>query len=118
MNGLMLGRAQGVTNLISGLWPLMHERSFEEVFGPKADRWLVKTVAGLLVVNGLAQLSASRLPSSIRQARLLGSGTAAVLAAVDLIYVPMGRISKMYLVDAAVELGWLLAWRRVDLPAS
>jgi hypothetical protein len=43
-------------------------------------------------------------------------GTAAVLAAIDLIYVPAGRISKMYLVDAAFEVGWILAWRRADMP--
>ena len=39
----------------------------------------------------------------MRQARRLGVGTAAVLAAIDLVYVPAGRISKMYLLDAAVE---------------
>ena len=45
-------------------------------------------------------------------------GTAAVLAAIDLVYVAAQRISKMYLVDAAVEVGWILAWYRVDKPAQ
>jgi hypothetical protein len=45
-------------------------------------------------------------------------GTAAVLAAIDLVYVPARRISKMYLVDAALEVGWILAWYRVDKPAQ
>ena len=118
MNGVVLARAHGAANLVSGLWPLLHLRSFEGVFGPKVDRWLVRTVSGLLVVNGLTQLTTSSTRSSIRQARRLGVGTAAVLAAIDLVYVPAGRISKMYLVDAAVELGWILAWRRVELPGS
>ena len=52
------------------------------------------------------------------QARRLGVGTAAVLAAIDLVYVPARRISKMYLVDAALEVGWILAWYRVDKPAQ
>jgi len=52
MDGVVLGRAQGVANLVGGLWPLVHLRSFEMVFGPKTDRWLVKTVAGLLIVCG------------------------------------------------------------------
>jgi hypothetical protein len=32
--------------------------------------------------------------------------------------VPARRISKMYLVDAALEVSWIIAWGRVDKPAS
>ena len=46
MDGVELARTHGVANLAGGLWPLLHIRSFEWVFGPKTDRWLVKTVAG------------------------------------------------------------------------
>ena len=84
------------------------------VLGPKTDRWLVKTVAGLLIVNGITQLTTS----STAIGRRLGVGTAAVLAAIDLVYVPARRISKMYLVDAAIEVGWIMAWCRVDKPAQ
>jgi hypothetical protein len=59
MDGVVLGRAHGVANVVGGLWPLLHISSFEMVFGPKTDRWLVKTVAGLLMVNGLTQLTTS-----------------------------------------------------------
>jgi hypothetical protein len=117
MDGVGLARAHGVANLAGGLWPLLHLRSFEMVFGPKTDRWLVKTVAGLLIVNGITQLATSSSAGSMRQARRLGVGTAAVLAAVDLIYVPAGRISKTYLVDAAVEVAWIMAWYQADVPA-
>src|SRR5512133_1492400 len=106
MDGVVLGRAHGAANFVGGLWPLLHISSFEKVFGPKTDRWLVKTVAGLLMVNGLTQLTTSSTASGVRQARRLGVGTAAVLAAIDLVYVPTRRISKMYLVDAALEVGW------------
>jgi hypothetical protein len=110
MSALTLARAQGAANLIGGLWPLLHLKSFEAVFGPKTDRWLVKTVSGLLVVNGVTQLATTSAAKSIAQARRLGIGTAAVLATIDLIYAPMGRISKMYLADAVVEVGWIVAW--------
>ena len=40
-----------------------------------------------------------------------------ILAAIDLVYVPARRISKMYPVDTAVEVGWSLAWCEVDKPA-
>jgi hypothetical protein len=116
MDGVVLARAHGVMNVVGGLWPLVHIGSFEAVFGPKADRWLVKTVAGLLIVNGLAQLATSPSADGLRQARRLSVGTAAVLAAIDLIYVPSGRISKMYLLDAALEVAWIMAWFRAELP--
>jgi len=116
MNGLVLARVQGVANLVGGLWPLLHLSSFEAVFGPKTDRWLVKTVSGLLIVNGLTQVTAKRTPESITQARRVGLGTAATLAVIDLVYAPTGRISKMYLLDAAIELGWILAWIRQTPP--
>jgi hypothetical protein len=118
MDGVVLGRAQGVANIVGGLWPLVHLRSFEMVFGPKTDRWLVKTVAGLLIVNGVTQLTTSSTAIGVGQTRRLGLGTAAVLAAIDLVYVPARRISKMYLVDAVSEVGWIMAWCQVDMPAQ
>jgi hypothetical protein len=33
-------------------------------------------------------------------------------AALDLKYVPKGNIPKTYLLDAAMEVGWLMAWTR------
>jgi hypothetical protein len=99
--------------VVSGLWPLLHRRSFEAVFGPKRDYWLVATVAGLMCGNGAALLATPVSRDAGRLAGLLGAGTAGTLAAVDLVNVPRGRISALYLLDAAVELGWLAAWRRV-----
>jgi hypothetical protein len=110
MNAVTLARGHGLANVVGGLWPLLHIHSFEAVFGPKVDRWLVKTVGGLLVVNGLTLLRTSSAPETIAQARRLGIGSAAVLAMIDLSYVPVGRISKMYLADAAIEIGWIVAW--------
>jgi hypothetical protein len=111
MSNAALARLHGTFNLASGLWPLLHMGSFETVFGPKADKWLVRTVSGLLVVNGLAQLRA-RTDTDVESARLIGLGTAGTLALIDLAYAPKGRISRMYLVDAAVELVWIASWLR------
>lgn len=105
-------RRHGTFNLRSGLWPLVHLRSFESVFGPKTDRWLVRTVAGLLITNGIAQLSAPDTPAGDAQARRLGIGTAATLAAIDLAYAPAGRINRIYLLDALIELAWIHRWQR------
>lgn len=102
--------AQGVFNIVGGLWPLLSLRSFEWVFGPKQERWLEYTVAGLLCVNGAVQIAAARAGEPVA-ARRIGQGTALTLLAIDLVYVPLGRIRWTYLIDAAMEAGWLLAWR-------
>ena len=96
--------------MIFGIWPLVHMPSFEAVSGTKTDQWLVRTVAGLMVVNGLTQLLAARSREGLWLARVVGLGTAGTLGAVDLVYAPGGRISRVYLLDAAVEGVWITAW--------
>ncbi|GGO60817.1 hypothetical protein [Nonomuraea cavernae] len=110
--GAWLARTQGACNVLGGVWPLAHMSSFEKVFGPKVDRWLVRTVAGLLVGIGYSQIRASRTPEGVRHARRIGLTTAATLLSIDLVYVPMGRIRATYLLDALAEAGWIYAWRR------
>lgn len=115
--GVGLARAHGAFNLVGGLWPLVHRRSFEAVFGPKNDRWLQHTVAGLLAGNGVAQILATFSPAGLVEARRIGIITATWLLAIDLKYVTKGDISKTYLLDAAMEVGWLTAWSRPALRA-
>lgn len=110
MNQRGLARGHGWSNIIGGAWPLLHMPSFEAVLGPKTDRWLVRTVAGLLIVNGAVQVNASSSAATLPLARRLGIGTALTLGTIDLMYAPRGRISRMYLVDAALEAAWILAW--------
>ena len=83
---------------------------FEAVTGPKTDTWLVKCVGGLGAAAGYAQLRAGPSEEGKEAARRIGAGTAATFAAVDLAYASTGRISRIYLLDAVLELAWLLAW--------
>jgi hypothetical protein len=115
-HGRTLALVQGVYFAASGVWPLVHMRSFERVTGPKVDKWLVRTVGVLVVVIG-GVLSASairrRLPG---ETVALAAGTAAGLAAIDTIYAGKGRISRVYLADAVVEaalVGLWLKWGRI-----
>lgn len=110
MNEVVLARAHGLFNLVTGIWPILHMRSFEAVSGSKTDRWLVRCVGALLASNGVVQLAAGSSPDALAQARRVGIGTALALAGIDLTYAPTGRISRIYLLDAAVQTGWLLAW--------
>jgi hypothetical protein len=89
--------------MTSGLWSILHMRSFEAVTGPKRDKWLVKTVGALITAIGSTLLfSAAREPES-ETARNLGMSTALALIAIDSIYSIRGTIPKIYLMDAAVE---------------
>jgi hypothetical protein len=109
---LTVSRLQGSFNIVSGLWPLVHMRSFEAVSGPKTDKWLVRTVSGLLVTIGMVQFLSRDHAEDVAMAKRLGIGTAATLAAIDVIYAAKGRISKIYLLDAAVEILWIRRWQR------
>ena len=100
-DGVALAHAHGLFNLLGGLWPLMHRRSFEAIFGAKTDRWLLYTVGGLLTGNGVVQILSPDTDQGWRRARDLGVATATVLLTIDLLYVPAGRIPKTYLLDAA-----------------
>ena len=113
----VLGSAHGLFNVVGGAWPLLSIGTFERVFGPKTDRWLEYTVAGLMVGNGIAQIAAAR-SGEHASARRVGCGTAATLLAIDLVFVPAGRLRWTYLLDAGFELGWLVLWgrQRAGLP--
>ncbi|HEX8434202.1 hypothetical protein [Archangium sp.] len=114
-----LAVAQGVFYVGTGVWPIVHLRSFEAVTGPKLEGWLVKTVGAIIAVIGGTLLTAGLRRRTSPEVMLLAAGSAASLAAVDVIYSPQ-RISPVYLLDAVAEgvliTGWCLAaaraWKR------
>ena len=106
---------QGLYYLVTGVWPWLSMRTFERVTGPKADRWLVKTVGLLVGVIGAVLLLAARRGRRSPELELLAGGSAAGLAAIEAGYVSRGRISPVYLMDAVAEAvlvgGWLITRR-------
>jgi hypothetical protein len=96
--------------LITGIWPLLHIRSFEWVSGPKVDRWLVKTVSALIAVIGTAIGLAAWRRRLTPEIEALGVGSALALASVDVVYVARRRIRWVYLLDAAAEVALAAAW--------
>jgi hypothetical protein len=109
LQGPLMAKVHGAVNIVGGAWPLLHRRSFEAVFGPKEDRWLMYTVAGLLVSVGYAQARASA-PDDWVQARRLGVLTASTLLMIDVVYVPRGVIKPTYLLDAVGEAALIAGW--------
>jgi hypothetical protein len=96
--------AQGIFYTLTGIWPVLHIRSFEAVTGPKHDKWLVKTVGLLITVIGVALVVAGSKGPAGTPIVVLAAVSAGVLAGVDFYYVLRGVISKAYLADGVVEL--------------
>jgi hypothetical protein len=95
-------RLQAAYYIATGVWPLLHVRSFMALTGPKRDVWLVQTFGALV-----AALGATLLPHSggnRQQQQRTAVACALTLAACELVFVGRGRISPIYLADAALEL--------------
>jgi len=101
---------QGGYFLTTGIWPLVSRRTFEAVTGPKADFWLAQTVGVLVACIGSALVLAGKRNLVNTDIRVVAASTAAGLAAIDTVYVARGQISKVYLADAAIEVGLVWAW--------
>jgi hypothetical protein len=103
-------RLQAGYYVVTGIWPLAHRSSFERVTGPKVDFWLVRTVGVLVTAigTGLA-LGARRSVSPELEATAIAAALG--LAAIDVAEVARGRISRIYLADAVLELALAVSWR-------
>ena len=110
-------RAQAVYLILTGVWPLVSIRTFERITGPKVDDWLVHMVGLLAITIGATLWAATRELRVAGTIVLLATLSAISFLIIDVVYVATGRISGIYLGDAAVELllliGIGLGWRTV-----
>jgi hypothetical protein len=96
---------QATYYLVTGLWPLVHLRSFEAITGPKVDEWLVHMVGLLAAVIGAALgVAAVRDRGRAAEVVVLSVGSALAFAAIDLWYGLGGRIPPIYVAESVVEL--------------
>ena len=113
----LVALVQGIYFFVTGIWPLLHMKSFLKVTGPKTDLWLVKTVGVILAVIGVVLIVAQvngEINSSII---LLAIGSGLGLAIVEFVYVAKRVISPIYLGDAFAEL-ILIAWWVISIATS
>jgi hypothetical protein len=101
--------AQGVYFVATGVLPFISRRIFATLTGPKLEWWLVETVGALVTVIGGACLFSARRKRVPPEVIAVAAGSAASLAAIDVVYVAKGRIAPTYLVDAAIEVGLVAA---------
>lgn len=100
---------QGSYYIASGAWPLASRRAFEAVTGPKTDWWLVQMVGLLAVSIGTTISIGAREERPSMAIRTLAVLSAASFAGIDIVHALRGRISKIYLADAAIELALIAA---------
>jgi hypothetical protein len=105
-----LALLQGLFYVITGVWPLTDIESFMWVTGPKDDIWLVRTVGLLITATGAVLLYAWKRREVSRPIAILAIANAAFLTFVDVFYSSLGVISKIYLLDAAVEVILIALW--------
>lgn len=112
---LILVAAQGVYYVATGLWAILSISTFQMVTGPKIDLWLVKTVGMLLISSGTVFLVAAIRKNVVPEVMILAMGNAFSFAIIDITYVLLDRISRIYLLDAFAEIAlivlWIFAWR-------
>lgn len=96
-------KAQAAYYVATGVWPMVHLRSFMALTGRKRDTWLVESFGAMVTTLGLA-IYPRRSSVERRAQERLAIGIAATLAACDGYFVARRRISPIYLADAAVEL--------------
>jgi hypothetical protein len=101
---------QGLYYVLTGLWSVVSIRTFQWVTGPKSDLWLVKSVGILLgVIGGVLSVAGLRRQTE-PEISLLAVGSALGMAGIDVVYVTRRRISPVYLVDALVEVIFVVSW--------
>ena len=102
-----LAAAQSAYYLVTGALPFVSMRAFEAATGPKRDHWLVRTVGLLALGFGgvLARDAARRRPDPV-----VGIAGAVPFAVASLWYGGTGRISRIYLLDGALEAAFVAAW--------
>lgn len=101
---------QGTYYFLTGVWPLFSIKTFEKVSGPKTDDWLVQTVGLLIAVSGAVFLYAGWNKIISTELMILAVGDALALMAVDCVFVSLGQISRIYLLDALAELILVFCW--------
>lgn len=111
----LLALGQGTYYLAAGLWPLIHMPSFLRLTGPKRDLWLVHTAGAVVAAGGSALAVAGLRRHATVEVAVLGAGSALALGTADAVYVRRGTIPAVFLLDAAAETLFVLAWAVLTL---
>jgi hypothetical protein len=111
-----LAAVQASYLLGTGVWPLVHRRSFERMTGRKHDFWLVRTVGGLAAATGISLALAALHGEKNRETSALALASGLVFGIADLR--AARGYSRMYLGDGLLQLAfaptWIRSWIREE----
>ena len=108
---MSLVRVQGAYYVGSGLWPVLHMRSFEALTGPKTDRWLVRSYGVLTAAIGVVLLASGRAAGPVSVAAAVG------VAAPETWYtLVQRRLPWPYVADAFVQGAFIMGSGRSLVP--
>jgi hypothetical protein len=95
---------------ITGIWPLVHIKSFMKATGFKHDIWLVKMVGLLTMAISISFVVDAYLKADSAAIIYLAILSAIAYFSIDFYYSAIGKISKIYLIDAAIQLLLIITW--------
>ena len=101
---------QGIYLVVIGLWPLINTESFMNITGPRMDVWALKITGLLMAVIGFSLLHARQKTVINESLAMLGLLTAIAIAITEIYFVSQGTIRSIYLLDAMIEIIFLLMW--------
>lgn len=112
---------QGLYFAATGLWPLVSVETFQRVTGRKSDHliaspptevdhWMLNTISLLILAIAVVLLHAAWHRQVTADVALLGLLSSLALTGIDVLYVARGTIASIYLGDAVIEVGIILAW--------
>jgi hypothetical protein len=110
---------QGAYFLVTGIWPLVSIETFQLVTGRKTDHlvtgregdhWLVNTVGVLVIAIGTTFLFGAWRRAFSAEVAVLAIASAIGLICIDVVYCARGTISAVYLVDAVLQVAFVIAW--------
>jgi hypothetical protein len=110
---------QGSYYFATGVWPILHVRSFKWVTGEKTDNlptglevdhWLLMTVSALIVAIAVTILAAAWRRTCVVEIAILAVTAAIGLTTIDIVYTIRGVILPIYLLDAAIEIPLIACW--------
>jgi|1186.fasta_scaffold11580_2 hypothetical protein len=109
-----LALAHGAFLAATGLWPLLHLRSFARLTAPRPEGWLTRG-AGLCCTNlGAALLAAGARGKVAQELRLAAGTTGLTIAALDL-HSAARRRSLPQLLNGLAQLAFAAAWTMAEL---